>query len=211
MSTIGKPERETQNRVIALFRDELHYRYLGDRADRPNNTNIDEDLLGGYLDRESHYLWGKRYLLKVTENDEPPQVELKHSKMLLRVRPGTGKEKMQSIIEAWYREQLKQAVPPLIARWEPTMRVKVARFFVQRMKTKWGSCSPVTSGIRLNTELAKKPRECLEYIVVHEMVHLLAPTHNRRFVALMEQFMPKWQFYAEVLNRLPVHHERWRY
>ena len=164
-----------------------------------------------YLDRESHYVWGKRYLLKVTENDEPPQVELKHSKMLIRVRPGTGEEKMQSIIEAWYREQLKQAVPPLIAKWEPIMRVKVARFFVQRMKTKWGSCSPVTSCIRLNTELAKKPRECLEYIVVHEMVHLLEPTHNRRFVALMEQFMPKWPFYREVLNRLPVHHERWRY
>lgn len=164
-----------------------------------------------YLDRESHYLWGKRYLLKVTENDGPPQAELKHSKMLLRVRPGTGVEKMQSIIEAWYREQLKQAVPPLIAKWQPIMRVKVARFFVQRMKTKWGSCSPVTRGIRLNTELAKKPRECLEYIVVHEMVHLVEPTHNRRFVALMEQFMPKWQFYAEVLNRLPVHHERWRY
>ena len=164
-----------------------------------------------YLDRESHYVWGKRYLLKVTENDEPPQVELKHSKMLIRVRPGTGEEKMQSIIEAWYREQLKQAVPRLIAKWEPIMRVKVARFFVQRMKTKWGSCSPVTSCIRLNTELAKKPRECLEYIVVHEMVHLLEPTHNRRFVALMEQFMPKWPFYREVLNRLPVHHERWRY
>ncbi len=164
-----------------------------------------------YLDRESHYLWGKRYLLKVTENDAPPQVELKHAKMLLRVRPGTGKEKMQSLIEAWYREQLKQAVPPLIAKWEPIMRVKVARFFVQRMKTKWGSCSPITGGIRLNPELAKKPRACLEYIVVHEMVHLLAPTHNRRFVALMEQFMPKWQFYAEVLNRLPVHHEQWRY
>ena len=164
-----------------------------------------------YLDRESHYLWGKRYLLKVTEFDGPSQVELKHSKMLLRVRPGTGKEKIKSIIEAWYREQLKQAVPPLIAKWEPIMRVKVARFFVQRMKTKWGSCSSVTGGIRLNTELAKKPRECLEYIVVHEMVHLLAPTHNRRFVALMEQFMPKWQFYGEVLNRLPVHHEQWRY
>jgi len=117
---------------------------------------------------------------------------------------------MQSIIEAWYREQLKQAVPRLIAKWEPIMRVKVARFFVQRMKTKWGSCSPVTSGIRLNTDLAKKPRECLEYILVHEMVHLLAPTHNRRFVSLIEQFMPKWQFYAEMLNRLPVHHERWR-
>jgi hypothetical protein len=114
-------------------------------------------------------------------------------------------------LEAWSREQLKAAVLPLIAKWEPLMGVQVERFFVQRMKTKWGSCSPVTSGIRLNTELAKKPRECLEYIVVHEMVHLLESTHNNRFVALMDQFMPEWQFYREVLNRLPVRHERWRY
>ena len=164
-----------------------------------------------YLDRESHYVCGHRYLLQVTETDEPPHVELKHSKMLLRVRPGASEEKKQAIVEAWYREQLKQAVPSLIEKWEPIIDVKVKRFFVQRMKTKWGSCSPVTSGIRLNTELAKKPRECLEYIVVHEMVHLLESTHNSHFVALMDQFMPKWQFYREVLNRLPVHHERWRY
>ena len=164
-----------------------------------------------YLDRESHYVWGRRYLLQVTETDEPPHVDIKHSKMLLRTRPEASEEKKQAIVEAWYREQLKQAVPPLIEKWEPIIGVKVKRFFVQRMKTKWGSCSPITGGIRLNTELAKKPRECLEYIVVHEMVHLLKPTHNTRFVALMDQFMPKWQFCREVLNRLPVHHERWRY
>jgi len=164
-----------------------------------------------YLDRESHYVWGHRYLLQVTEIDEPPHVELKHSKMLLHVRPAASEEKKQAIVEAWYREQLKQAVQPLIEKWKPIIRVKVKRFFVQRMKTKWGSCSPVTSGIRLNTELAKKPRECLEYIVVHEMVHLLESTHDSRFVALMDQFMPKWQFYREALNRLPVNHERWRY
>jgi len=164
-----------------------------------------------YLDRESHYIWGKRYLLKVLEIDAAPTVELKHGTMLLRVRPGASDEKKQAVLEAWSREQLKAAVLPLIAKWEPLMGVQVERFFVQRMKTKWGSCSPVTSGIRLNTELAKKPRECLEYIVVHEMVHLLEPTHNSRFVASMDQFMPKWQFYREVLNRLPVHHERWKY
>jgi hypothetical protein len=164
-----------------------------------------------YLDRESHYIWGKRYLLKVLEIDAAPTVELKHGTMLLRVRPGASDEKKQAVLEAWSREQLKAAVLPLIAKWEPLMGVQVERFFVQRMKTKWGSCSPVTSGIRLNTELAKKPRECLEYIVVHEMVHLLESTHNNRFVALMDQFMPEWQFYREVLNRLPVRHERWRY
>ena len=164
-----------------------------------------------YLNRESHYVWGKRYLLMITESEEPPHVTLKHSKMHLRVRPGTGGEKKQPIVEAGNRDQLRQAVPSLIAKWEPVLAVKVERFFVQRMKTKWGSCSPANKGIRLNTELAKKPRECLEYIVVHEMVHLLEPKHNSRFLAFMDQFMPKWQHYRELLNRLPVHHERWKY
>ncbi len=95
-----------------------------------------------YLDRESHYVWGKRYLLTVIESDEPSAVELKHSRMLLRVRPGAGEDKRQALVEEWYREQLKEAVPPLIARWQPLMGVKVERFFVQRMKTKWGSCNP---------------------------------------------------------------------
>lgn len=164
-----------------------------------------------YLDRESHYLWGKRYLLKVVEQEAAPTVTLKHSKMLLQVRPGTNAEKRQEILAEWYREQLKIAVPPLIAKWEPLMGVKVQRFFVQRMKTRWGSCSPATGGIRLNTELAKKPPECLEYLVVHEMTHLLEPTHNERFLVLLEQFMPKWRFYRDELNRLPVRHEEWGY
>ena len=131
--------------------------------------------------------------------------------MILRVRPGTDKAKRQAIVEEWYREQLRKAVPPLIAKWERLMGVRVRRFFVQRMKTKWGSCNHRAGSIRLNTDLAKKPRECLEYIVVHEMVHLLEPTHNARFVALMDQFMPKWQSHREVLNRLPVRHESWDY
>ena len=164
-----------------------------------------------YLDRESHYVWGKRYLLKVVESDEAPAVELKHNLMHLRVRPGSGDAKKQAIVEEWYREQLKQAVPSLIAKWEPLMGVQVERFFVQKMKTKWGSCNPDSRSIRLNTDLAKKPRECLEYIVVHEMVHLLEPTHNNRFTTLMDQFMPRWRFYRTELNRLPVRHEEWTY
>jgi predicted metal-dependent hydrolase len=164
-----------------------------------------------YLDRESHYVWGKRYLLKVTESDEVPTVELKHSKMHLRVRPGASDEKKQAIVEGWYREQLKKTVPALIAKWEPLLGVKVERFFVQKMKTKWGSCSASTRGIRLNTDLAKKPPECLEYIVVHELIHLLEPTHNHRFMNLMNQFMPNWRFYRAELNRLPVRHADWTY
>jgi predicted metal-dependent hydrolase len=164
-----------------------------------------------YLDRESHYVWGKRYLLEIIEADQPPSVELRHGRMVLRVRPRTDTPKRQTILEEWQREQLRNAVPPLLEKWERLMGVKVRRFFVQRMKTKWGSCNHRAGSIRLNTDLARKPRECLEYIVVHEMVHLLEPTHNARFIALMDQFMPKWQSRREVLNRLPVRHESWDY
>jgi hypothetical protein len=162
-----------------------------------------------YLNRESHYVWGKRYLLKIIEKDAAPEVELKHNQMVLQVRPATGEEKKQAVLDEWYRAQLKQAVPSLIAKWEPLMGVKVERFFVQRMKTKWGSCSPGSTSIRLNTDLARKPRECLEYVVVHEMAHLLEPTHNARFVALMDLFMPRWQADRDMLNRLPLRHESW--
>jgi predicted metal-dependent hydrolase len=164
-----------------------------------------------YLDRESHYVWGKRHLLKVIESNSASEVVLKRNIVILRVRPGSSEAKKQAALEEWYREQLKAAVPPLIAKWESLLGIKVKRFFVQRMKTKWGSCSHGAGSIRLNTELAKKPAECLEYIVVHEMIHLLEPTHNSRFIALMDQFMPKWQFQRQELNRLPVRHETWGY
>ncbi len=164
-----------------------------------------------YVDRESHYVWGRRYLLTVSERDEPPSIELKPSRMLLRVRPGTGEDEREALVEEWYREQLRESVPALLARWQPLLGVRVERFFVQRMKTKWGSCNHKAGTIRLNTELAKKPGECLEYIVVHELVHLLEPTHNARFVTLMDRFIPKWQFHRQVLNRLPVRREKWSY
>ncbi len=164
-----------------------------------------------YLDRESHYVWGKRYLLKTIESDDAPNVTLKHSQLQLCVRPDASAARKQAVLAAWYRAQLKQAVPALLAQWSPRLGVSVARFFVQRMKTKWGSCNPAARSIRLNTELAKKPRACLEYIVVHELVHLLEPTHNDRFVALMNQFMPNWRGLRDELNRLPVRHEDWEY
>ncbi|MBU1699646.1 MAG: M48 family metallopeptidase [Candidatus Eisenbacteria bacterium] len=164
-----------------------------------------------YLDRESHYLWGKRYLLVVAESNAPPSIELKHDRMLLRVRPGTDAYRRQALVEGWYREQIRKAVPLLLARWQPLMKVRVERFFVRRMKTRWGSCNRKARTIRLNTELAKKPAECLEYVVVHELAHLLEPTHNARFVALMDQFMPNWRVHREALNRLPIRREKWGY
>ena len=131
--------------------------------------------------------------------------------MMMRVRPGADEKTKQAILDEWYRKQLKTVVVPLIEKWAPLMGVKVERFFVQRMKTKWGSCNAGSASIRLNAELAKKPRECLEYIVVHELAHLLEPTHNQRFVALINRFMPKWKFYKDQLNKLPVRHEAWNY
>lgn len=164
-----------------------------------------------YIERESHYLWGKRYLMTVAEKDEPPKVELTHRNMILQVRPGASQEKREEILAGWYRDRLREAVPPLIGRWEPMLGVKVEKFFIQHMKTKWGSCSPDRGTIRLNSELAKKPPECLEYLVVHEMVHLLEPTHNDRFLGLMGRFMPNWRSRRDTLNSLPVRHEKWGY
>jgi predicted metal-dependent hydrolase len=164
-----------------------------------------------FLERESHYVWGKRYLLHVTEADAPPAIQLRHKRMLLQVRPGTTKEKCQALVEEWYRHQIREAVAPHVERWQKRLCVQVNRIFVQRMKTKWGSCNPASQSIRLNTDLAKKPPECLEYLVVHEMVHLLEPTHNQRFIALMDRFMPNWRSRKDLLNSLPVRHEEWRY
>lgn len=162
-----------------------------------------------FVDRESHFVWGKRYLMQLIEADEPASVDLTHKWMTLTVRPGTDLAKRRAIVDAWYRELVKKALPELIAKWEPLMGVKVKRFYVRHMKTRWGSCTPARQSIRLNTDLGKKPPECLEYVVVHEMVHLLEPSHNKRFKALMDHFMPNWRHCQEKLNSLPVSHEDW--
>jgi len=164
-----------------------------------------------FLERESHYLWGSRYLLKVIEEDAAPTVVLKPGTMVLRVRPGASEEKKDAIISGWYRQQIRLVAAELFAKWEPVLGVKVERLFVQRMKTKWGSCNTKLHTIRLNTELAKKPRECLEYVVVHELVHLLERHHNKRFIALMDNYMPQWRQYRDMLNQAPLGHEDWEY
>jgi predicted metal-dependent hydrolase len=164
-----------------------------------------------YLDRESHYVLGRRHLLKVNEANHVPSIELKHTQMTLTVRPGSGVEKREAIISAWYREEVRKAAAPLIEKWEAAMGVKASQCYVQRMKTKWGSCNPSTRSIRLNSDLAKKPRGCLEYIVVHELTHLLEPSHNVRFTTLMDQFLPNWKQYRAELNRIPLSHVEWEY
>lgn len=164
-----------------------------------------------FLNKESHYLWGKRYLLEIIFAEQAPAVSLTPRKLHLQVRPGAGQARCDEVLDGWYREQLRGAASALLSKWEPLLGVKVARVFVQRMKTKWGSCTPTLGYIRLNTDLAKKPPECLEYIVVHELVHMLEATHNKRFVALMNKYLPNWQQLRSKLNSLPVRHEEWDY
>jgi len=164
-----------------------------------------------FLNKESHYLWGKRYQLEISFADMAPAVSMTPRKVRLQVRLGADQRRCEEVLDGWYRQQVREAVPALLAKWERLLGVKAARVFVQRMKTKWGSCTPESGYIRLNTDLAKKPPECLEYIVVHELVHLHEPTHNERFSALMDLYLPNWQHLRRQLNRLPVRHEDWNY
>jgi len=157
-----------------------------------------------FIDRESHYVWGRRVLMKLVEADEPETVQLRHSTLLVTVRPGTDEADRKAIVANWYRQILKAEVAPLIAAWGPRLKVEVSGFYVQQMKTKWGSCNPSACTIRLNTELAKKPKECLEYVVVHEMLHLLEPTHSDRFMALLGLHYPTWRGSRAKLNELPL-------
>jgi hypothetical protein len=162
-----------------------------------------------YLDRESHYLWGERLLLKVIQKEEAPKLELKHRRLVLTIRPDMRKESREELIAQWYRRSLKEEVARLIAKWEPILRVKVHQFFIRRMKTKWGSCNPLKGTIRLNTELAKKPKEYLEYVVVHEIVHLLESRHNKKFKHLMDRYLPNWKDLRDQLKNTSIEQEDW--
>lgn len=164
-----------------------------------------------YLNRESHYVWGKRYLLRILEADSAPAVRLNHSTLELSIRPGSDASRRREALDAWYRDQIRAVVPALLKKWEALLGVKARRVLVQHMKTQWGSCNPVSGNIRLNTDLARKPTDCLEYILVHELLHLIEPTHNARFQSLMDRFMPQWRQRKDELNRLPVRHEEWAY
>lgn len=179
------------------------------RTHQAKLNNQDRETPRDYIDRESHYVWGERLLLEVIEMDRPPTVVRDHRRLVLSVRPGAERSTKEAVLSGWYRELVKVEVPKLLATWEPVMGVKVKRFYVQKMKTKWGSCTPARQSIRLNTELATKPKQLLEYVVVHEMVHLLEPTHNQRFVAYMSSFMPNWSQLQRQLNSLPVRHADW--
>ncbi|MCP5320276.1 MAG: M48 family metallopeptidase [Pseudomonadales bacterium] len=157
-----------------------------------------------FVTRESHYVWGKRHLLCVIEREQKPSVTMDHRRVTLSVRPGSDQAKREAVMHDWHKRLLHEVVPPLIRKWEPRLEVKVAAYFLQRMKTRWGSCNHRARHIRLNTELVKKPRDLLEYVVVHEMVHLIESTHSERFVALLNEHYPAWREARMELNELPL-------
>jgi predicted metal-dependent hydrolase len=163
-----------------------------------------------FVERESHYLWGRRYLLSVREAEAKPSLRLSHRKITLTVRPGGGREKREAAMREWHRSLLHAAVPVVIQKWERKLGVKVSGYFLQRMKTKWGGCNHRARTIRLNTELVKKPKDLLEYVVVHEMVHLIETTHTERFFALMYKHYPTWREARAELNALPLGSEAWK-
>ena len=163
-----------------------------------------------FVERESHYLWGRRHLLSIAQRDAKPSVSVDHKRITLTVRPSSDSEKRAEVLHDWHKALLHALIPPLIQKWEPRLNVKVARYFLQRMKTKWGSCNHRAGNIRLNTELAKKPKDLLEYVIVHEMTHLREPTHSERFTAILQEHYPTWREARAELNELPLSAEVWR-
>ena len=165
-----------------------------------------------YIYRESHYHFGHRYLLNVIKQEGPARVVIRNKTVLdLYIPDGSDTQKRERVMNDWYRNELRGCIPAIIRKWEPVLGLEVRFYGIKKMKTKWGSCNSRASRIWINLELAKKPVTCLEYIVVHEMVHLLYRHHDDNFRALLDRVMPQWQLYRDELNRAPMGHATWKY
>ena len=161
---------------------------------------------------ESHYFLGRRYRLRVIDHEGAGRVVVRNRRTLeLHVRRQSGQVERERVLQRWYREQLRELIPPLLTKWAVILGVQPAAWGIKRMKTKWGACNVDAKRIWLNLELAKKPAQCLEYIVVHEMTHLLERHHNDRFISLMDQHLPHWRLHRQELNAAPLAHDTWSY
>ncbi len=181
------------------------------RKQRIKLQQQDRESVRDYVERESHYYLGRRYLLNVWKTDSSPKIELKHSTIEMHARPNMSVNKKQQVLDEWYRQRLKDMIPAVILKWEGKLNVHVSEFGVKKMKTRWGSCNQRAGRIWLNLELAKKPTQCLEYVIVHEMAHLQEKKHGERFAAIMDNALPMWRVHREELNRLPLSHRGWKY
>jgi len=164
-----------------------------------------------FLERESHYLWGRRYLLELRIASGKARVEIAHKRIVISSPKAASQEKLRELMDEQYRSALRESALNLVAQWEKRLGVQVKQLFIQRMKTKWGSCNSSAKNIRLNLDLAKKAPECLEYIVLHEMLHFFVPNHGPRFVELMDRHMPNWRQIRQKLNETPLSHVDWTY
>ena len=180
------------------------------REQQHNLKNQARETVRQFIERESHYLWGRRYLLTVVYRDAKPSVTLDHKRITLTVRPGSDVEERAKVFHDWHKSLLHEVVPSLIQKWEAKLGVEVTNYYLQRMKTRWGSCNHQANHIRINTELVKKPKDLLEYVIVHEMAHLLESTHSDRFVAILDDHYPTWREARVELNELPLSAESWK-
>jgi len=197
---------DTAIRMAVISRIPWIKRQQKDFSEQPRQS--ERQLVSG----ETHYVWGRRYRLDVIERQGRHEVVIKGTTRLqLYVTPGTSPENRATVLNEWYRHQMKERIPALLKTWQRKIRVHPADWGVKKMKTKWGSCSVAAGRIWLNLDLAKKPPECLEYILVHELVHLLERHHNERFKALMDKHLPNWRESREMLNRMPLAQESWCY
>jgi predicted metal-dependent hydrolase len=149
---------------------------------------------------EIHYVWGVAHKLELIERKGHPKIVIKDGLMQMYARPDSPVEKRQEILDKWYRRIIGEVVPVLVNKWEPLIGVKIKGIYFRKMKSHWGSCNYTKQTIRLNTELAKKPPECLEYVIVHEMIHILEPSHNRNFYRLMNKHLPSWKIIRKKMN-----------
>lgn len=164
-----------------------------------------------YLDRESHYLWGRRLLLDINLSEDKPYVDLGHKKLHVGATVDTTHGELAELVDEFYRKELRKSAEALRIKWKKIVGVEINQIFIQRMKTQWGSCNPAKRNIRLNLELAKKPEPCLEYILLHEIIHFFEPTHGDNFVRLMDKHMFNWRLIRQQLNEEPLSHAEWKY
>lgn len=158
---------------------------------------------------ETHYVWGQRYLLDTSRTSGSYHVETKGQTLWVVTPAGADSESKLAALDRWYRRELKAALPALFEKWQPVLGVRADKIVVRRMKTKWGTCIPGTRTVWINQELAKKNPRCLEYIVVHELMHLLERTHSPRFIELMDRHLPDWRARRDELNGAPLSNEDW--
>lgn len=205
---VAVPRHVTDDNVRLAVVSKLSWikRQQRDFQNQPRQSERD------YVSGECHYVFGKRCRLELIERNGRPEIkQLKSGKLKMYVKPGSSLQDKEKLLNTWYREQLKQVIPGLLEKWEPTVGKKAREWGIKKMKTKWGSCNIEKHRIWLNLELAKKPPECLEYILVHELVHLHERHHNERFKSLLDKFIPYWRTSQKTLNKSPLAHEDWVY